>query len=353
MVTDPSGLAPRPSAGPRVLLWRFHALGDVVLATGVAAALSRDVELWVATEERFQPVFAGLVPPERLLTRAAVEAGPDVHFERVVDLQGTPGSRRLARRIAPATASVRTRSAARRWIVLWGDRFPRPRLPHAAVRYAAAAALCSSRAASCGEETLRSIAPRVVVRPEEEIEARRLAPAVFAAAGGPAIALLTGASRRTKEYPRASFLEVAARLGAAGARVWWVEPPGAQPGPGPPGSEVLRLPLAPLKAALARASAAVSCDSGPMHLATALGLPVLGLFGSTVPRFGFAPLGGRAEVLEVDDLPCRPCGVHGREACWLGHWRCLRELEPARVAAEALRLLDRPRGARGGFHDVA
>jgi heptosyltransferase-2 len=76
-----------------------------------------------------------------------------------------------------------------------------------------------------------------------------------------------------------------------------------------------------------------------MHLAAALGTPVLGLFGSTVRAFGFAPPGSSSRVLEVDGLPCRPCGVHGRDACWLGHWRCVRDLAPERVVAEVRRLL--------------
>jgi heptosyltransferase-2 len=93
-----------------------------------------------------------------------------------------------------------------------------------------------------------------------------------------------------------------------------------------------------LKAALATVDLAISGDSGPMHLATALGRPTLALFGSSVRAFGFAPL-GESRVLEVSGLSCRPCGVHGRDHCWRRHWRCLRDLTPEMVVAEAKAML--------------
>ncbi len=64
-----------------------------------------------------------------------------------------------------------------------------------------------------------------------------------------------------------------------------------------------------------RCTAAVSNDSAPMHLAGAVGTPVVALFGPTVPEFGFAPRGERDVVLGVSDLPCRPCSIHGGDRC--------------------------------------
>ena len=59
------------------------------------------------------------------------------------------------------------------------------------------------------------------------------------------------------------------------------------------------------------------------------------MFGSTVPEFGFARQGPRDAAVE-NPLRCRPCGVHGKSRCPLGHHDCLERLLPGRVL-EAIR----------------
>jgi lipopolysaccharide heptosyltransferase II len=79
-------------------------------------------------------------------------------------------------------------------------------------------------------------------------------------------------------------------------------------------------------ALIQRAAVLVTNDSAPLHLATAVGTPVVALFGPTVPRFGFGPRGAGDQTLGMDGLPCRPCSRHGPETCPLGHHRCMRDL---------------------------
>ena len=78
----------------------------------------------------------------------------------------------------------------------------------------------------------------------------------------------------------------------------------------------------------------VTGDSGPMHVAAALGAPIVAIFGSTVPEQGYAPYTTRAVVVQAN-LDCRPCGRHGHARCPLGHFRCMREIEVADVMAGA------------------
>jgi heptosyltransferase-2 len=84
-------------------------------------------------------------------------------------------------------------------------------------------------------------------------------------------------------------------------------------------------------ALIQRAALLVTNDSAPLHLATAVGTPVVAIFGPTVPEFGFGPRRQGDLVVGHDDLACRPCSKHGPPACPLGHHRCMRELTVDRV----------------------
>lgn len=73
-------------------------------------------------------------------------------------------------------------------------------------------------------------------------------------------------------------------------------------------------------------------DSGPMHLASAMNAPVVTVFCSTVPAFGFGPLSERSFVVETPQaLACRPCGLHGYKACPEGHFACAETIAAERV----------------------
>ena len=64
-------------------------------------------------------------------------------------------------------------------------------------------------------------------------------------------------------------------------------------------------------------------DSAPMHIASAMDAPVTAVFCSTVPDFGFTPLSTRHWIVQTHQpLSCKPCGLHGYQACPLGHFAC-------------------------------
>ncbi|MCL1916282.1 MAG: glycosyltransferase family 9 protein [Desulfovibrionaceae bacterium] len=96
-----------------------------------------------------------------------------------------------------------------------------------------------------------------------------------------------------------------------------------------------------LAAFIAELDCYVSNDSGPMHLAWAQKTPLVTLFGPTVPAFGFAPRGETAVTLEVENLPCRPCNLHGPRECPQKHHRCMRDLLPELVWTETKKRLSR------------
>jgi heptosyltransferase-2 len=84
---------------------------------------------------------------------------------------------------------------------------------------------------------------------------------------------------------------------------------------------------------LSAARLAVTNDSGLMHVASAVGTPIVAVYGSTSAE-NTPPLSPRAEIVTLR-LPCSPCH---EKVCPLGHLDCLERLEPARVAAAAERV---------------
>jgi heptosyltransferase-2 len=91
------------------------------------------------------------------------------------------------------------------------------------------------------------------------------------------------------------------------------------------------VPIRVSAALIERAAVLVSNDSAPLHLGSAVGTPVVAIFGPTVPAFGFGPRGDRIGIIEHGGLGCRPCSTHGPRRCPLGHHRCMREIAPAEV----------------------
>ena len=88
---------------------------------------------------------------------------------------------------------------------------------------------------------------------------------------------------------------------------------------------------------ISAARLAVSNDSGLMHVAAAVGTPIVAVYGSTSPQ-NTPPLAEHRELVWLG-LSCSPCH---KKICPLGHLNCLKTLDVARVAAAADRLLEIP-----------
>lgn len=84
---------------------------------------------------------------------------------------------------------------------------------------------------------------------------------------------------------------------------------------------------------LRRCKALVANDSAPLHLGVAIGIPVVSIFGATVPEFGFAPYGDRHAIVEVRGLACRPCAIHGGNTCPIGSFDCMKRIDVPSVLA--------------------
>jgi len=110
-----------------------------------------------------------------------------------------------------------------------------------------------------------------------------------------------------------------------------------------------KLSLMASVAALSRARLLLCNDTGLMHMATAVGTPVVAVFGPTTRHFGYFPYRAISRVVETP-LWCRPCTHNGRKRCPLSHFRCMQDIPPERVvsAAEELLLSPTPNSGAGG-----
>jgi heptosyltransferase-1 len=181
------------------------------------------------------------------------------------------------------------------------------------------------------------------LRPEEREAARRM---LAAAAGRPLAhfcALLPGARWESKRWPARRWAELIGLLQQEGHECVLLGAPEDRA----IGHQIQRecaaavvslvgcTTLRQLAALLDLAQCVICQDSGPMHIAAALGRPVLALFGPTsAMRTG--PYGPLARVVSRP-IECAPCY---RRICPLKHQACLKELTAAQVACELRALLE-------------
>ena len=93
--------------------------------------------------------------------------------------------------------------------------------------------------------------------------------------------------------------------------------------------------LVELGSLLQEMNLAITVDSGPMHMATAVGVPVLAVFGATDPR-RTGPFGGSHRVLTAESLDCRPCFS---DACRRSDLACLDRVSADAVVETAMEML--------------
>lgn len=113
---------------------------------------------------------------------------------------------------------------------------------------------------------------------------------------------------------------------------------GSDPAPGGRILTALGWPLDQVRALMERASLFVGGDSGPMHIAATTDVPIVAIFGPTLPALWtpWRPARLPLAIVEGGPLPCRPCD---QRVCHPGDFRCLRNIGPEPVIAAARQLL--------------
>jgi heptosyltransferase-2 len=194
--------------------------------------------------------------------------------------------------------------------------------------------------------TVPSTGPSLTAGEKAREEVRRLLRGEGIAEGETLVGLVPGTVWPTKKWPVDHFVELAGRMSALpGVRVLILGGPDERAeGELFTGIEGVvnlagRTTLAQLPALLEACDIVVAGDTGPLHAAMALGVPVVALFGPTDERqFEFETPG----ICLTEECACRPCRPHGSRRCPEGTWRCMPDISVGRVDAMVREVLSLP-----------
>ncbi|MEN8005553.1 MAG: glycosyltransferase family 9 protein [Candidatus Krumholzibacteriota bacterium] len=326
------------SGKPRdILVVRFGSLGDLCLLGWALARLadrSGDGEFRVTlvTKPAFAPLMENIRGIHRVIPLPGTGPGAVVRlaaelrkssWDLVIDahnilrghlllgLMGRRPDRRLAKDTAARLAFMRTGRLAASLKRTMHDRF---------------------------EELTGDLAPGGNPPGETSPPLASLA-AASGGAGGDILGLAPGAQWDTKRWPENNFLDLVQMhlmdhpgtvrifLGPREDQ-WFSGGPLDQASRNETRIQIIRDRTLPEVATLlSECQRLVTNDSGLLHVAEAVGTPVLAFFGPTVREFGYYPV--LPQSLEMEKaLDCRPCSRNGKRPCHRGDLACLRDITP-------------------------
>lgn len=325
-----------------ILVIRLTSLGDVVLATPIVRMLRQahpEASIDVAVDERFAEVWNKNphVHHVHAVSRGSehrIDAKP---YDLVVDLQRNRRSARLIKRLSSVASPMVVRYAKHRLeklALVYCKRKPK-HVTHVVQRYA---------------EPLLGMGLALDTGGLELWPQRAQLDASYVESATPGrlrIGIAPGAQHDTKRYPPALMARVVRHLAIDhGAEVILlggkadvelcdeiynaseVMPTRAD------GATSITATLGVLDTL----DAVVSCDSAIVHMSAARSLPVVVVYGSTAPEFGFTPYGVPHTIVQTEDVACRPCTHIGRARCPKGHFQCMNSISPQHVANEVVKL---------------
>jgi len=84
--------------------------------------------------------------------------------------------------------------------------------------------------------------------------------------------------------------------------------------------------------------AMITMDSGNMHLASLVGIPVVSVWGATHPYAGFYGYKQNPDNAVQAELFCRPCSVFGNKPCYRNNYECMELITPEMIVSKLLTL---------------
>lgn len=317
----------------KILVIRLSSLGDIVLTTAVFPNLRAhypDAEISVLVKAEYADLFDNnphinhviVYNPAKQPFSALAKEIRLYQFDLIIDLHANLRSFALRMVSGPPQVTVVEKTAFVRRLLTW-TKWKSSRLDHSVKdRYLRCLARVGIPVGHFNTELFPGNAQAVLetysIDPTKKL-----------------IGVAPGARHKTKEWLPERFAESANRLGALANSEIILLGSNADRAASRAVAEKLSVPykdltgftsLKDLIALVSRLSFLLTNDSGIMHIAEAFSVPLVAIFGPTVRAFGFAPYRPTSRVVEAN-LKCRPCSVHGTEACPLGHHNCMKDVD--------------------------
>ncbi len=308
----------------KILVIRFSSLGDILLTTPIIRALRNkfpDAVLDMLVKKEYSTIYEHNPNISSLLTfhkdqsKILSKSLQESSYDLVIDLQNNWRSRRLTSGLKCEISRVKKPTIKKLLLVHFKINLLKNSM-HIVERYALAASVNLDQK---GLELFLPADLEIIVRDSKKN-----------------IGLCPGAKHFTKCWPMEYYAELGNKLIQAGYHVLIFG-----------GKSDLKVcddlsslikgaqnlqnedDLFRTAANMKQCRALITNDSGLMHTASAVGVPVVSFFGGTVKEFGFTPFRIKNLILENNSLSCRPCSHIGKSKCPKGHFKCMKEISPS------------------------
>jgi heptosyltransferase-2 len=320
----------------KILVIRFSSLGDVLLTTPVVRALKEkypDAGLHFLVKKEFSDVFTHNPSISRIIVFDKTNEAKlksviaEEKYDLIIDLQNNWRSRKLTRGIASNIFMFVKPTLAKLLLVYLKVNLLKES-KSIVRRYAEAAGV------EVDQNGLELFLPQEI-EPKLEPDKKY-------------IGIAPGAKHFTKRWPQEYFVELGKQIanygfivvlfGGKSDRELCAEISSQIPGSiNLQNDDILLQTGTDMKLC----KLIVTNDSGLMHTAASVGVPVVAFFGSTVKEFGFAPYRVQNLILENNSLFCRPCSHIGKSNCPKKHFKCMKDVTPHNVLNHPQNFLSR------------
>jgi ADP-heptose:LPS heptosyltransferase len=322
----------------KALVIRFSSIGDIVLTTPVVRCLKKQVEgieIHYLTKNQFKAIAENNPYIDKVYTleqslSETIQKLKQENYDQVIDLHNNLRTKRVKQALGKPSHSF-NKLNFEKWLMV---NLKINRLPdvHIVDRYLATVSHLGVKNDGQGLD--------YYIPDTENLDTTTL-PQTY-------IVFAIGGQHNTKKLPNVKIIEILERIKTPIVLLGGKED--AENGQFiadalPNGSVINKcgeLSLNQSALVVKNSKGLITHDTGMMHIAAALDVPILSVWGNTIPQLGMYPYykkgsdtAIKAQLFEVANLKCRPCSKIGYDKCPKGHFDCMVKQNSKEIAKKA------------------